>query len=130
MKEKLKILINKTREKLDRAAHALKDKVEEMSGAETYTIEDIANFITSHPDTKLTKKNYLGMDYYFHKLEYYGFIFYMESKASHILQLDVQSPAEPVVSYRSYKDSADLSKSVESAALDSFAPLFRKPQRF
>lgn len=78
-----------------------------MTGTTT-TIQELADYVLHHSKTQQETRTLLGISYSFYHLEKEGIHYYLEMRGTHILQLDVQTTDEKIVSYRSYRDQAQL----------------------
>ncbi|MGE7767790.1 hypothetical protein [Peribacillus sp. NPDC096540] len=95
----------------DTISHAVdyaKEKVTDIKGSTSVTILQLSEHIMNQPETKQIEKDLLGMVYSFYHLQKKDVTYYLEMKSSHILQLDVYSHDQTIVSYRSYRDHFSL----------------------
>ncbi|KMY48750.1 hypothetical protein [Peribacillus loiseleuriae] len=75
----------------------------------TYTtIQELADYVLHHSETQRMNRTLLGISYSFYHLEKEGIHYYLEMRDSHILQLDVHTADQKIVSYRSYRDQDQL----------------------
>lgn len=109
-------MIKKAKKTFSQAADYVKEKVSELSAPPSTSISKLADYISSHPDTKMTVKTWLNRDFTFYKLEENGVSYYLEKKGSHILQLDAAAGNEEIVTYRSYKDYQELNAPIPSVS--------------
>lgn len=98
----------KAKATLDQAVEYVKDKMTTMMGTTSVTVEGLAESIRNHPETKMEKKELLRLTFSFYQLEKEGVHYYVEMKGSYILQIDVHTVDDAIVSYRSYRDAATV----------------------
>jgi hypothetical protein len=103
----------------DRAVHAmhtLKDNMRErfysIADIPNSKVPELAEFIQQHPDTREIRKNLLGSDFTFYKLEMENYQLYLETRGERILQLDGYSNGKKFVSHRSYRDGENLNSPI------------------
>lgn len=108
MKNLVDHMIHKAKVTYNQANAKMKERFYSMTGTTSASVKEIADFIKNHPDSKVTKKDYLGLQFSFHEMELGGIHFYLELKESSILQVDVYSRNERIVAYRSYRDKYSL----------------------
>ncbi|NHM32053.1 hypothetical protein [Neobacillus terrae] len=99
---------HKTKTALNKVKSSIKEKLFNIADIQSTTVQELADFIQHHPETKVTKKEMLGNTYSFYNLETQGNKYYLETNTSKILQLDVSSQDKNMVSYRSYRDSYQM----------------------
>ncbi|QTC41608.1 hypothetical protein I7V34_21630 [Bacillus sp. V3] len=104
----------------DRAMHAmhtLKDNVKgrfySIADIPNSTVPELAEFIQQHPDTREIRKNLLGSDYTFYKLDTENYQLYLETRGERILQLDGYSKGKKFVSHRSYRDGVNMDSPIK-----------------
>ncbi|CAH0256621.1 hypothetical protein SRABI96_03314 [Peribacillus sp. Bi96] len=85
-----------------------KEKITAITGSTSVTIVELSEQIINQPETKLVRKNLLGIPFSFYHLQKEDVTYYLEMKSSQILQLDVQAHDHTIVSYRSYRDLSSL----------------------
>jgi hypothetical protein len=104
----------------DRAMAAMSKLKDNMKG--TYysiaeipssSVQELADFIQIHPDTHEIRKHLLGNTYSFFRLKMNNYQFYLETTNERILQLDGSLNGKELVSYRSYRDSAEIHSPVK-----------------
>jgi hypothetical protein len=95
------------------ATDLVKERIFAITGTSSTTVQQLAGFIQHHPETTMTTKKLLGLSYSFYHLDYADVHYYLETKKSYILQLDVQTKDHPVVSYRSYRDHHTLNTPIK-----------------
>ncbi|RSD25376.1 hypothetical protein [Mesobacillus subterraneus] len=113
MNQSFNNLINKAKLTLNYAFGHAKEKIYSVTGTSSASVQQIADYIKAHPDTKVTNKHYLGVTLSFYELEQGEMKYYMETNQVKILQLDVHSHYHSVVSYRSYRDHFSLDTPVK-----------------
>ncbi|WP_053362870.1 hypothetical protein [Bacillus sp. FJAT-27251] len=91
----------------------LKETYYQLAHIPSVSVQQLADFIRTHPDTQVSKKELLGIHYSFYKLQAGNENFYLETNGSRILQLDGYANGEAFVSYRSYRDSYDLNTPIK-----------------
>jgi hypothetical protein len=101
-------LVQKAKITLNQANAYVKEKIYEVTGTPSATVSELAEFITGHKDTIVTTKKYLGLTFFFYRLDLMGIRYYLERKNSGILQLDANTMDHTIVSYRSYRDKLTL----------------------
>lgn len=104
---------NKAKMTLNQAYGHAKETIYSITGTSSATVKQIADFIITHPDTRVVKKEYLGVPLSFYELDHKQMKYYLETNHTKILQLDVNSNNHPVVSYRSYRDQLYLNTPVK-----------------
>ncbi|MGE7761560.1 hypothetical protein [Peribacillus sp. NPDC097895] len=93
---------------LSHAVDYAKEKITAITGSTSVTIVELSEQIINQPETKLIRKNLLGISFSFYHLQKEDVTYYLEMKSSQILQLDVQAHNHTIVSYRSYRDLSSL----------------------
>ena len=111
MNQSMNNLISKAKVALNHAFGQAKETIYSMTGTSSATVQQIADFVMNHPDTKVVKKEYIGVSLTFYELEHGLMKYYLEANNVKILQLDVHSNNHTVISYRSYRDHATDRKS-------------------
>lgn len=105
MNKLLKNLANKAQTTFGQAVEYVKDKITNIIESNSVTIQQLADYISNHSETKWEKKELLGLNFSFYHLEREGIHYYLEMKGSYILQIDIHTKEHTIVSYRSYRDS-------------------------
>ena len=105
MNKKLKNLAHKAQTTVSQAVEYVKDKITTIMGTNSVTVQQLANYIRFHPETKIVKKELLGLTFSFYQLEKEGISYHLEMKGDYPLQIDVHSANHVIVSYRSYRDA-------------------------
>ncbi|WP_313799351.1 hypothetical protein [Cytobacillus sp.] len=118
MKNLVDNMIHKAKVTYNQANAKMKERFYDMTGTTSASVKEIADFIKNHPDSKLNKKNYLGLQFSFYKMELRGIHYYLELKDSSILQVDVHDQNEQIVAYRSYRDKYSLHTPIKFPALE------------
>ncbi len=99
---------NKIKEKAITAFSRLKDNMKgtfyDMAEIPYSSVQQLAEFIQMHPDTKISTKNLLGNTYTFFRLKTNDKHFYLETNNERILQMDGYLNGKEFVSYRSYRN--------------------------
>ncbi|WP_226529885.1 hypothetical protein [Metabacillus niabensis] len=99
---------NKIKEKAITAFSRLKDNMKgtfyDMAEIPYSSVQQLAEFIQMHPDTKISTKNLLGNTYKIFMLKMNDKHFYLETINERILQMDGDSNGKEFVSYRSYRN--------------------------
>jgi hypothetical protein len=108
MSKVLKNMKRKAKATLGQAVEYVKDKVTTMMGTTSVPVGQLVDYIRNHPGTKMEKKELLGLSFSFYQLEKEGVHYYVEMKGSYILQVDVHTVDDVIVSYRSYRDNATV----------------------
>jgi hypothetical protein len=119
MNQSINNFINKAKLTLNQAYGHAKETIYSMTGTSSATVQQIADFIKNHPETKEIKKHFLGVTLSFYELRQGGMKYYLETNNSKILQLDVHSLNQSVVAYRSYRDQLSLDTPVKFPDLHS-----------
>jgi hypothetical protein len=108
---------NKIKDKAMAAVSKVKANIKEtyyqLAHVPSASVQQLADFIRTHPDTQINKKELLGITYTFYSLQVGNENFYLETNAAKILQLDGYANGEQFVSYRSYRDSYDLNTPIK-----------------
>lgn len=108
---------NKYKDKALTAVNKIKANVKEtyyhVKDIPSITVHQLADTIKKHPNTRITKKELLGIRYTFYELKTEDDYFYMETNAARILQLDGFSNKKQFVSYRSYRDSYEINTPIK-----------------
>lgn len=99
---------DKTKITLNQAFSHAKETIYSITSTPSASVQQIADYIVSHPDSKISKKDYLGVTFIFYELTQEQMRYYLETKNTKILQLDVHSHQHNVISYRSYRDHHSL----------------------
>jgi hypothetical protein len=108
LKRHSKKIKHKAKTTLNKIKTNIKETLFDISDIRATSVQQLADFIQHHPDTKVTKKQMLGISYAFYSLETEGYHYYLETNKSKILQLDGYYENKKMVSYRSYRDYYQL----------------------
>ncbi|WP_158737315.1 hypothetical protein [Alteribacillus sp. YIM 98480] len=103
-----KNVMEKTKITFQQVSILVKEKLYDITGTSTVTVEQLAEYIQTHPERKKTNKTFLGMSFTFYRLNEDGIHYYLEMRDSYILQMDVYTSDHQIVSYRSYRDQHDI----------------------
>ncbi|WP_409305530.1 hypothetical protein [Peribacillus sp. SCS-155] len=106
-------MASKAKTTLDRATVNLKGKLFDLTGTPSTSVQELADFIKGHPETKVITRNLLGLTFSFYSLETEDLSYYLEQKGPHILGLEVKSNQQSIVSYRSYRDTYPLNSPIK-----------------
>ncbi|RFU64487.1 hypothetical protein D0469_18175 [Peribacillus saganii] len=117
MKKQLNKLVNKAKKSYNHATANIKEKLYDMSDTPYATVQQLADYIQQHPESISSTREFLGTRYHFYQLETDQNLYYLETKGSKILQLDVISQNTEVVSYRSYRDKYTIKTPIKIAGL-------------
>ncbi|MEK4030526.1 MULTISPECIES: hypothetical protein [Bacillaceae] len=107
-------LIQKAKDTFSQAADYVKEKAIELANPPATSIAKLEEYISTHPETKITTKTWLGTTFSFYRLEDKQASYYMEKRDSYLLQLDVTNRNGELLAYRSYKNRPDLHTSIPS----------------
>lgn len=106
-------LLNKAKIGLNQAFGHAKETLYSITSASSATVQQIADYVRNHPDTRITTKQYLGVTISFHELSKDEMRYYLETNNGKILQLDVHSLNHSVIAYRSYRDQLSVNTPVK-----------------
>ncbi|WP_049660976.1 hypothetical protein [Bacillus sp. FJAT-27231] len=107
-------LVEKVKDTFSQAADYVKEKAIELATPPSTSIAKLDEYISTHPDTKMTAKTWLGTTFNFYTLEDKEVSYYMEKRGSYLLQLDVTNQNGELISYRSYKNRPSLNTPIPS----------------
>lgn len=113
MNQSINNLINKAKLTLNQAYGHAKETIYSMTGTSSASVQQIADYIIGHPDTKIVKKQYIGVPLSFYELKQGEMEYYLEMNNRKVLQLDVHTHNHSVVSYRSYRDQLSLDRPIK-----------------
>lgn len=108
MKNLVDSMIHKAKVTYNQANAKMKERFYSITGTSAASVKEIADFIKNHPDSKVTKKDFLGLQFTFYEMKLDGIHYYLEMKHSSILQVDVRARNVQLVAYRSYRDKYSL----------------------
>ncbi|MBM7694523.1 hypothetical protein JOC77_003986 [Peribacillus deserti] len=106
-------IVHKAKLSLNQANASVKERIFDFTGTNSATIPQLADYIQKHPDTKMKRKVLLGNMYSVYELNSGDIFYYLEKRNANILQLDVQSQAQDLITYRSYKDQYTLNTPIK-----------------
>ncbi|MBM7587067.1 hypothetical protein JOC86_003619 [Bacillus pakistanensis] len=86
----------------------VREKLFAITGTPSATVNQLATFIKTHPNTEKNNKELLGLTFSHYHLESDHIHYYLETKGQHILELDVYTDDHKVVSYRGYHDQQTI----------------------
>jgi hypothetical protein len=104
---------SKVKALLSDAVDYVKEKITGLTGSTSVTVMQLAEYIQNQPETIRTEKELLGTPYSFYHLEKEDVTYYLETKCSRILQLDVNAKDQNIVSYRSYRDQSQIANPIK-----------------
>ena len=113
-------VIRKAKTTLTQTADKVKERIFSLTGTPSANVQQLADYVLQHPDTKVMKKELLGFTFSFYTLDTDNMNFYLETKNSYILQMDVTMSDERIISYRSYRDHHLLHTPIKTP---EFSPL-------
>jgi hypothetical protein len=119
MNESINNLIQKAKTTINQAYGHAKESLFSMTGTSSASVEQIAEYVMNHVDTKVVKKSFIGVPLTFYELEQDKVKYYLETNHEKILQLDVYSGQNSVISYRSYRDHLSLKTPVKFPELQN-----------
>ncbi|MCM3121719.1 MULTISPECIES: hypothetical protein [unclassified Mesobacillus] len=105
--------LEKARNTLNQAYSNAKETFYSITSTPSASVQQIADYVMKHPDSKVSMKHYLGITLSFYELAQGQMKYYLETNGSKILQLDVHSNFHSVVAYRSYRDQLSLNTPVK-----------------
>ncbi|WP_079509140.1 hypothetical protein [Mesobacillus jeotgali] len=113
MNKSVNNFLEKAKSTLNQAYSHAKETIYSITSTPSASVQQISDYVISHPDSKIVKKHYLGLTLSFYELEQGQMHYYLETNGHKILQLDVHSKDHSVVSYRSYRDQLSLNTPVK-----------------
>ncbi|MDR4887236.1 hypothetical protein RGU12_06650 [Fredinandcohnia sp. QZ13] len=99
-------ITTKAKDTFSNTSQLVKEKINTVLQRPMATIDDLAQYISAHPDTSFDTKEFLGFQYHFYHLKVSDFVFYLETKGDHgdyILDLSVCSPEGTLFEYHSFE---------------------------
>jgi len=99
-------ITTKAKDTFSTTSQNVKEKINTVLQKPMATIDDLAQYISSHPDTSFDTKEFLGFQYHFYHLKVEDTTFYLETKGDHgdyILDLSVSSPEGVLFEYHSFE---------------------------
>ena len=97
---------SKAKDTFTTTSQMVKEKINNVLQRPMATIDDLAQYIATHPDTSFDTKEFLGFQYHFYHLTLADTAFYLETKGDHgdyILDLSVSSPEGILFEYHSFE---------------------------
>lgn len=104
-------LTTKAKETFSTTSQIVKEKINTVLHKPMATIDDLAQYISTHPNTSFDTKEFLGFQYHFYHLKIDDNTFYLETKGNHgdyILDLSVSSPEGILFEYHSFEKKYDV----------------------
>ncbi|WP_312097671.1 hypothetical protein [Niallia sp.] len=108
MSSYLDTMITKVRNTIAHATDSVRKGFFSLTGEASVSVNQLAEFIKEHKETKTECKYLLGNYYYFSHLQENGVRYYLETNGHYILQLDANTKDQVLIAYRSYKDKLSL----------------------
>ncbi|MEH7238361.1 hypothetical protein [Bacillus sp. JJ1562] len=99
-------ITTKAKDTFSNTSQIVKEKINTVLHRPMATIDDLAKYISTHPDTSFDTKEFLGFQYHFYHLRFADTTFYLETKGDHgdyILDLSVASPEGTIFEYHSFE---------------------------
>ena len=99
-------ITTKAKDTLSTTSQIVKEKINTVLNRPMSTIDELAEYISTHPDTSFDVKEFLGFQYHFYHLKIDDTTFYLETKGNHgdyILDLTVSSPEGTLFEYHSFE---------------------------
>ncbi|MEH7385345.1 hypothetical protein V7147_08055 [Bacillus sp. JJ1521] len=116
-------ITTKAKDTISTTTQIVKEKINTVLQRPMATIDDLAQYISTHPDTSFDTKEFLGFQYHFYHLKLTDTTFYLETKGRHgdyILDLSVTSPEGILFEYHSFEKKYGVDDKVAiPAALSS-----------
>lgn len=108
-------ITTKAKDTFSSTSQIVKEKINTVLQRPMATIDDLAHFISTHPDTSFDTKEFLGFQYHFYHLSLADTTFYLETKGNHgdyILDVSVSSPEGKLFEYHSFEKKYDVDNKV------------------
>ncbi|WP_010283558.1 hypothetical protein [Bacillus timonensis] len=99
-------ITTKAKDTLTTTSQMVKEKINTVLQRPMATIDDLAQYISTHPGTSFDTKEFLGFQYHFYHLKVEDTTFYLETKGNHgdyILDVSVSSPEGILFEYHSFE---------------------------
>lgn len=99
-------ITTKAKDTLTTTSQMVKEKINTVLNRPMSTIDQLAEYISTHPDTSFDVKEFLGFQYHFYHLKIADTTFYLETKGDHgdyILELTVSSSEGTLFEYHSFE---------------------------
>ncbi|MFC4322124.1 hypothetical protein [Litchfieldia salsa] len=113
MNQLLQSILEKTRESVEQTTHLIVERIETLLHEPTFSVEELASFVASHPNTSFSQKFLLGIHYYFYELKLNNMVFYLETKGtngSYILELLITNETKTLFQFYSYENKLKPTK--------------------
>ncbi|PLS17276.1 hypothetical protein CVD28_11955 [Bacillus sp. M6-12] len=117
MKKQLNKIVDKAKKTYNQATANIKEKLYDISDTPYATVQQLAQYVRQHPETIISAKEFLGTRFYFYQLETDQNLYYLETKETKILQLDVLTEKAVALSYRSYRDKYTMNTPIKITGL-------------
>jgi hypothetical protein len=117
---KLNPIVDKVKTTIQQAAAQVKERISAVTDTSSTTIQQLADYVLQHSKTTRMDRTLLGITYSYYHLEKEGIHYYLETRGSSILQLDVHIIGQKIVSYRSYRDHLNTTIKIPESLLDHF----------
>ncbi|MFS0862484.1 hypothetical protein [Fredinandcohnia sp. 179-A 10B2 NHS] len=113
----LRNITNMAKTTINHTSNAVKAKLDSVlhKPSMTLTIDELAQYIATHPDTVFDTKVFLGFQYNFYHLKVDDKVFYLETKGDkgdYILELSVKTPTDILFDYHSCDHKADSEEKI------------------
>ncbi|MEH7222709.1 hypothetical protein V7112_02750 [Bacillus sp. JJ1566] len=108
-------ITTKAKETFSNTSQIVKEKINTVLHRPMATIDDLAHYISTHPDTSFDKKEFLGFQYHFYHLKLADTTFYLETKgkqSDYILDLSVASNEGKLFEYHSFEKKYGVDEKV------------------
>lgn len=106
-------MVTKVKDSIAHATDSVRKGFITLTGESFVSVNQLAEFIKEHKETKTECKYLLGNYYYFSHLQENGIHYYLETNGNYILQLDVSTKNQNLIAYRSYKDKLSLNSPIK-----------------
>ena len=106
-------IVTKVKDSMTHATDSVRKGLHTLTGESSVSVNQLAEFIKNHKETKTECKYLLGNYYYFSHLQENGIRYYLETNGHYILQLDVSTKDQSFIAYRSYKDKLSLNSPIK-----------------
>jgi cupin superfamily acireductone dioxygenase involved in methionine salvage len=106
-------VVTKVKDSIAHATDSVRKGILTLTGESSVSVNQLAEFIKEHRETKTEYKYLLGNYYYFSHLQENGIHYYLETNGNFILQLDASTKDQVLIAYRSYKDKLSLNSPIK-----------------
>ncbi|WP_400246643.1 hypothetical protein AB3U99_07285 [Niallia sp. JL1B1071] len=106
-------MVTKVKDSIAHATDSVRKGFLTLTGESSVSMNQLAEFIKEHKETKTECKYLLGNYYYFSHLQENGIHYYLETNGNYILQLDASTKDQILIAYRSYKDKLSLNSPIK-----------------